>query len=270
MKKILALTSAIVSMFAVEASATLAKNGWDATDEARFDNNLRAFRSAIGVGAGDTIDTASALSAMTTRATALLGDSTNANLQTRFTALTRAYNTADATGAGLTADLVDASDAITHIVGTRAQYNNFVIAMNAGNYFEVGQNGLPNAAGSLFGAGVTAAQPSQNLSLPAGLATPTAAYPWAANPGPAVNAGDVDDNSFARLSAYNALMYRRLFRAEDATIDASNVAARRAQALVVATALAGAAVATLPTEDQWTLSHNALFFMTAQLVNAYR
>ncbi len=32
MKKILALTSAIVSMFAVEASATLAKNGWDATD----------------------------------------------------------------------------------------------------------------------------------------------------------------------------------------------------------------------------------------------
>ncbi len=268
MKKILALTSAIVSMFAAEASASYAKTAYDAWDEARFDNSIRAYRAAMGVGAGQTLDTASALDAMSNRATALLGDSTLVPVQTRFTALTRAYGAA--TGAGLTADLVDASDAIAHIVGTRTNYNNFVVAMNTGNYFEIGQNGLPNAAGSLFGAGVTAAQESQNLSLPAGLATPTTAYPWVANPGPAVNAGDVDDNSFARLSAYNALMYRRLFRAEDnGTADNVAVAARRAQALVVATAIQGAAVLALPTEDQWTLAHNALYLVTID-VNAFR
>lgn len=256
MKKILALTSAIVSMFAVEASATLAKNGWDATDEARFDNNLRAFRSAIGVGAGDTIDTASALSAMSTRLTAIVGDTTNANLQTNFTLLTRAFTAG--TAAGWTADLVDVSDAIAHRVGTRAAYNSVAdsIVNNGGG------NAMFTGAG-LFAAGVAGAGGAlwETLSTPANgtaAAVATAVIPQV------IAAGDVNDNTFAQMDSDLRIMYRRAVRFTDGfTADNTNAGARQAALAAINNRQNG--VNAVPTEDQFTLHMATEFFVRAQI-----
>lgn len=260
MKKILALTSAIVSMFAVEASATLAKNGWDATDEARFDNNLRAFRSAIGVGAGDTIDTASALSAMSTRLTAIVGDTTNANLQTNFTLLTRAFTAG--TAAGWTADLVDVSDAIAHRVGTRAAYNAVVGSILDANFPGAGGNALFTGAG-LFAAGVAGAGGAlwETLSTPANGtagAVATAIIPQA------IVAGDVNDNTFAQMDSDLRIMYRRAVRFTDAnTADNTNAGARQAALAAINNRQNG--VNAVPTEDQFTLHMATEFFVRAQI-----
>ncbi|MGN6671099.1 MAG: hypothetical protein ACTHJ4_06140 [Candidatus Nucleicultricaceae bacterium] len=255
MKKILALTSAIVSMFAVQASASYSKTAYDGWDEARFDNNISAYRTAIGVGAGQTLDTASALDAVSARATALLGDSTLQAVKDNFKLITRAFTAG--TFEGWTADLVDASDAIAHRVGTMAAYNSLTdsIVNNQGG------NAMFQGAG-LFVAGVNgSANRYEILSVndPVAAATAgTAVIPQA------IVAGDVNDNTFAREDSCLRILYRRIARFEDGnTVDGVNVGNRRVALTAINNRQTGNNV--LPTEDQFTLEMATEFFVRVQI-----
>lgn len=252
MKKILALTSAIVSMFAVEASASYAKTVLDAMDEARFDNSIRSYRAAIGVGAGQTLDTASVLDAMNTRATALLGNTADAPTTAQFTNLTRAYN---GVAAGLTSDAVDGLDVFNQSVGSTAAVDSLLTYIAAGPRFAVAV--APGPA-SIFLAGVpNGASEANSLSLPAGLNTATAAVP--ANINAAVDANglptDPNNNVSARNLILKNLFYRRLVRNTDATADTNNAATvvQKGAVLGVIATNHGVTVGNaIPTEDQFT------------------
>lgn len=264
MKKILALSSAVLALFTVEAHATSgSKLTIDQLDEfLTFGNTITAISPAIGarqiLNPAEDASTVNGVVALGQALTRLTGDVFDEDVQDRFKIITRAYS-ADATVAasGLDATLINTVDALDIMTGTRTAYNAVATRINNGNLFQVQVNAGPQGPGALFAVGVAdGADRAQALSF--NLNEETAVMPAA------IVANDENDNTFARQNALKSIAYRRLFRQDDnVRADTVNAAARvaRGAAIAVQHGLPNA----LPTEDQFTWAMLVHFMLDTQI-----
>lgn len=263
MKKILALSSAVLALFTVEAHATSgSKLTIDQLDEfLTFGNTITSISPAIGarqiLNPAEDASTVNGVVALGQALTRLTGDVFDEDVQDRFKLITRAYS-ADATVAasGLDATLINTIDALDKMTGTRAAYN--AVATRAAATFDqaVQGGGADVLAQGNNGGGNALAVIANELSIAGNLRT-------ADLPG-AIAANDENDNTFARQNALKSIVYRRLVRNESGAADTNNaatVALRAAQLGAIATAHGVTAANAVPTEDQFTWAMATQFIL---------